>query len=135
MDKEQINAVCQQIYNLCPTLTMTEFILFCARVRSGKYESFYGSIDPLKILTSFDTFLKDKSKDYIEERYRKIEEEKLREEQESKPCVGEDLQKLLDSGKLPFLDNLRKISSGKPGKYSLFLASIQELMNFKQNNS
>lgn len=135
MDKEQINAVCQQIYNLCPTLTMTEFILFCARVRSGKYESFYGSVDPLKILKSFDAFLKDRSKDYIEERYRKSDEERLRQEQESKPCVGEDLKKMLDEGKLPFLDKICRASSKKPGKYSLFLASIQDLMNFKQNNS
>ena len=135
MDKEQINAVCQQIYNLCPTLTMTEFILFCARVRSGKYESFYGSVDPLKILKSFDAFLKDRSKDYIEERYRKNEEEKMRKEQESKPCVGKDLEEMLESGRLPFLDKIRKQNSGKPGKYSLFLASIQELIKFKQNNS
>lgn len=135
LDKEQITSVCQQIYNLCPTLTMTEFILFCARVRSGKYEAFYGAIDPLKILVSFDSFLKDRSKDYIEERYRKTEEEKLRKEQECKPCVGEDLKQMIDDGKLPFLDNLLKMNGGKPGKYSLFLASIQELMNFKQNNS
>ena len=35
-------------------LNLFEFILFCARLRSGKYEDFYGSIDPMRILKSLD---------------------------------------------------------------------------------
>ena len=44
-------------------LNLFEFILFCARLRSGKYEDFYGSIDPMRILKSLDAFCEDRRRE------------------------------------------------------------------------
>lgn len=44
-------------------LNLFEFILFCARLRSGKYEDFYGSIDPMRILKSLDAFCDDRRRE------------------------------------------------------------------------
>ena len=41
-------------------LNLLEFILFCARLRSGRYEDFYGSVDPMRILKSLDSFYADR---------------------------------------------------------------------------
>lgn len=77
MNDWQLECLCQQIIVDFPTLTMMEFILFCARLRSGLYEDFYGSIDPMRILKSFRMFINDKCKDFA-----RAEEEKRREQRE-----------------------------------------------------
>ena len=63
MSEWQSKALCTQIISEHPTLTMMEFILFCARLRSSRYGKFYGSIDPAEILGSLATFLKDRDVD------------------------------------------------------------------------
>lgn len=63
MNEWQSKSLCTQIINEHPTLTMMEFILFCARLRSARYGKFYGSIDPAEILGSLDMFLKDRNYD------------------------------------------------------------------------
>lgn len=60
MSDWQLKAACVQMLEEYPETTMVEFILFCARLRSGAYESFYGNIDPMLILRSFVAFQKDK---------------------------------------------------------------------------
>lgn len=131
----QINALCSQLYGECPTLTLTEFILFCARLRAGKYESFYGSVDPQKVIVSFGKFLEDRKRDYDEGHNKALEEERLHIEKESKPCSHEELMKMVEDGKLPNLAHILKNPSKNGGKYGGFYYAIQKLMNFKQNNS
>lgn len=79
MTEWQSKALCTQIINDHPQLTMMEFILFCARLRSSKYGKFYGSIDPAEILGSLDLFLKDRNHDLWQ---RQEEEERQRKERE-----------------------------------------------------
>ena len=79
MNEWQSKSLCTQIINEHPQLTLMEFILFCARLRSARYGKFYGSIDPAAILGSLDMFLKDRKEDIWR---RQDEEEKLRKERE-----------------------------------------------------
>lgn len=79
MTEWQSKSLCTQIINEHPQLTLMEFILFCARLRSSRYGKFYGSIDPTEILGSLDLFLKDRNHDIWK---RQAEEEKQREEKE-----------------------------------------------------
>lgn len=58
-------------------LNLFEFIVFCGRLRSGKYEDFYGSIDPMRILKSLDDFCHDRWNDI--ERAKREEEKAQRE--------------------------------------------------------
>lgn len=60
-------------------LNLFEFIVFCGRLRSGKYEDFYGSIDPMRILKSLDDFCQDRWNDIDRA---KREEEKAQKELE-----------------------------------------------------
>ena len=68
----QLDNLCMQILAEFPTLTMMEFILFCARLRSGIYEDFYGNVDPMRIMKSFRSFIEDRRQDYS----RKYEEDR-----------------------------------------------------------
>lgn len=83
----QLDNLCLQILSEFPTLTMMEFILFCARLRSGVYGGFYGTVDPVAIMKSFHSFIDDRRRDYDRkyERERKAKEE--REAAESKKNV------------------------------------------------
>jgi len=80
MNDWQLDNLSMQILAEFPTLTMMEFILFCARLRSGIYEEFYGNVDPMRIMKSFRSFVKDRQQDY----WRKYEEDrKAKEEREA----------------------------------------------------
>lgn len=65
-------------------LNLFEFILFCARLRSGKYEDFYGSIDPMRILKSLDAFCADRREEIYKEQARIEKERSDREWEESR---------------------------------------------------
>ena len=80
----QLNTLCQQIIADYPTVTMMEFILFCSRLRSGKYCSFYGNIDPLLILKAFTDFLEDRNKDLWRKAEADRKEKEEREAEESR---------------------------------------------------
>lgn len=73
----QLNSLCQQIVADYPNITMMEFVLFCSRLRSGRYCSFYGTIDPLLILKAFSDFMEDRKKDY----WRKSEDDRKAKEE------------------------------------------------------
>lgn len=68
-------------------LNLFEFILFCARLRSGRYEDFYGSVDPMRILKSLDAFCSDRRDEMWKEASEKEKKEKEREEEEHKKNV------------------------------------------------
>lgn len=55
----QLDALCDQILVEYAGLNLMEFACFCSRLRSGKYEQFYGSVDPTRILTSLESFVDD----------------------------------------------------------------------------
>ena len=59
----QINPLCDQILVEYGGLNLLEFCLFMARLRSGKYEQFYGSVDPMLILKSLEEFMADRRED------------------------------------------------------------------------
>lgn len=59
----QINPLCDQILIEYGDLNLLEFCLFMARLRSGKYEQFYSSVDPMLILKSLDRFIDDRRQD------------------------------------------------------------------------
>lgn len=123
----QLRAVGEQILTMFPTLTMVEFILFCARLRAGQYGIFYGSVDPQKILVAFKDFLKDRDHDYRvkEEGDRKAREEQENYEMKEKAMSHEDLQKVLDEGRLPNIKKLFETQKrGLVGKISNVIKNI-----------
>lgn len=84
MSDMQVRELCQQILLENPNVTMIEFVLFCARLRSGMYEDFYGSVDPMRIIKSFNAFVKDKRRDMEAKLERDAEIRKRKEEEETK---------------------------------------------------
>lgn len=84
MSDWQMNALCQQLIADYPYITMMEFILFCARLRSGRYGSFYGSIDPLIITKAFSSFMDDRNQDYGKRYERERKERAELEAEESR---------------------------------------------------
>lgn len=46
-----------------PYLNIAELCCFFGRLRSGKYEEFFGSVDPMQILKSLDAFCRDRRRD------------------------------------------------------------------------
>lgn len=110
----QMECLCQQILADYPTLTMFEFILFCARLRSGIYEDFYGSIDPMRILKSLRMFIEDKRKDYIraeEEQRKKREERETKEIRKNAVSWGQYCEKHnIKDRPTPFVQAVRKKS-------------------------
>lgn len=104
----QLRAAGQQIVSMYPTITMTEFILFCSRLRAGRYGNFYGSVDTQQILGSFEKFLVEREKDYQAKDEREREDKKAMEIKMAKENAmpGEDLKKALDEGKLPSIKRL-----------------------------
>lgn len=81
----QINPLCDQILVEYGGLNLLEFCLFMARLRSGKYEQFYGSVDPMLIMKSLEEFMDDRRRDInrnVEEQER-IERQKKDAEAEA----------------------------------------------------
>lgn len=132
MSDWQMKATCTQMYGSCPELTLTEFILFCSRLRSGQYETFYGSVDPQRVLISFDDFLKDRKADIIAGKNEELENKRRIEDYQK--SYDENVTQMMADGKLPFLKSLMK-KGGQKGKSLQFYESIRQLINFKQNNS
>lgn len=79
----QINPLCDQILVEYGGLNLLEFCLFMARLRSGKYEQFYGSVDPMLILKSLDEFMEDRRRD-IKRNVDAIEKAQNEKEQEER---------------------------------------------------
>jgi len=82
-------------------LNLLEFILFCARLRSGRYEDFYGSVDPMRILKSLDSFCADRKIEINREAEvrEKEEREKAYEESRKNSISFEDWYRTLPKDK------------------------------------
>lgn len=63
MEDWQMDELCDQIAMEYGDLNVLEFICFCSRLRSGKYETFYGNIDPMQITKSLESFYEDRRYD------------------------------------------------------------------------
>lgn len=102
MSDWQMTALCQQILADYPTVTMLEFILFCARLRTGLYEDFYGSVDPMRIIKSFRSFMDDRKRDYDRkyEEERKARAERYAEESKKNTVGREYIEEQVKQGKL-----------------------------------
>lgn len=56
----QLHDLSDQMACEYPFLNIAEICCFFGRLRSGKYEEFYGSVDPMQILKSLDAFCRDR---------------------------------------------------------------------------
>lgn len=65
LTNEQLHDLSDQIACEYPYLNIAELCCFFGRLRSGKYEEFFGSVDPMQILKSLDTFCRDRLKDML----------------------------------------------------------------------
>lgn len=84
MEDWQMDELCDQIAMEYGDLNVLEFICFCSRLRSGRYETFYGSIDPTQITKSLADFYEDR-RDDINRAWAKAEKERQdREYEESR---------------------------------------------------
>ena len=84
MEDWQMDELCDQIAMEYDDLNVLEFICFCSRLRSGKYETFYGTIDPAQITKSLAEFYEDR-RDDINRAWAKAEKERQdREWEESR---------------------------------------------------
>lgn len=101
MNDIQLNTLCDQILVEYGGLNLLEFALFCSRLRSGKYESFYGSVDPMRIMQSLEDFMEDRRRDInkaveVEEKIRK--EKELKEHRKTAITYEQYRQSLIDDG-------------------------------------
>ena len=137
LNTEQLIRVGEQIYGISQTLNLLEIILFCSRLRTGRYEKWYGAIDAQKILISLESFLADRSRDIAYKREKEYGDMKMLEDK----SAYIDARKLIKTnpGKYPTLE---KLMSGKglsvplginepPKKYvdNSKLSRIMELLN------
>lgn len=103
----QINPLCDQILVEYGGLNLLEFCLFMARLRSGKYEQFYGSVDPMLILKSLEEFMDDRREDInrnVMEQERKERERKDAEAEAYRQAMIESYHKRIpnsDTDKAP----------------------------------
>ena len=110
LDLDQLYEVSVQILNCYDNLNVLEFALFCGRLRHGRYESFYGSVDPMKILVSLDKFMEDKRRDW----WKYVEEKEKQDKSEAeRSSVGVPLKELLakNPGSFP---NLERFAGVRP---------------------
>lgn len=59
---EQLDETAYLIEAAHPTLTAADICLFIARVKTGEYGSFYGSIDPMKIIAFLRQYASERSR-------------------------------------------------------------------------
>ncbi len=107
---EQLMAIGEQIFSLYPDISLLEFILFCGRLRRGRYEKWYGAVDGQKILISLDAFMEDRRTDLV----RRQEEEHRRLMTRDAATKGIDPTRLVgeNPGEFPTLERLLKSGSG-----------------------
>lgn len=63
MDDTMMNELARQIVAQYGYINQFELCLFFARLKSGRYCEFYGSVDPLKIMSSLNKFLEERKDD------------------------------------------------------------------------
>lgn len=93
LDDNQINRLCDQILLEYGGLNLYEFCLFMARLRSGKYEMFYGSVDPMVIFKSLESFMEDRRRDIN----RNVEAQEKAEQMKKDAEAEEYRKKMMES--------------------------------------
>lgn len=63
MAEEQMNELAARIMNGYKYINQYELCLFFARLKDGRYGSFYGSVDPQDIMTSLSKFCEERNAD------------------------------------------------------------------------
>ena len=85
----QLDQLSDQVVLEYGALNLLEFQCFCSRLRSGKYESFFGSVDPMKIIKSLDDFMEDRREDLHKAWIAEEKERKAAEDLEhAKNCIS-----------------------------------------------
>lgn len=108
LNTEQLIRVGEQIYGISKNLNLLEIIMFCSRLRTGRYEKWYGAIDAQKILISLESFLADRSRDIAYKREQEYGNMKMLEDKSSYIDARELIK--TNPGKYPTLE---KLMSGK----------------------
>lgn len=81
MDKAQIDHLSRKLAQEYKSLKYSEFQLFFYRFKMGDFGMFYGAADPMMItcaLKKFLSLLKDYRNDFLQEEYRRQDEERQR---------------------------------------------------------
>ena len=89
LSTEQMSELSLQILYEYSYLNLFEIILFFGRLRSGEYEDFYGSIDPMLLLKSLKQFCADRRND-LDKVHNERERIRQREEEARHPPVTFD---------------------------------------------
>ncbi len=89
LSTDQMEELAIQILHEYGYLNLFEFIIFCGRLRSGSYEEFYGSIDPMRVLKSLKSFCYDRRCD-LDKVYREREAEQKRLEEKNRVAISFD---------------------------------------------
>lgn len=89
MDEWQLASLCRQMMGEAPEIRLCEFVLFCARLRSGRYGRFYGMINPTDIIAAFDKFRQERAAD-LGRKWKREEEERIAREdaEHAKQCIS-----------------------------------------------
>lgn len=83
----QISQMAQLIVGDYGYLKITEVMLFFRRFKIGRYGTFYGNVDPLVIMNSFDKFLVERN-DTIDAYYSELEIRKANADIGNEKCVS-----------------------------------------------
>ena len=82
MSDYQLDEISTLFYYDCYYLNIAEVALFMAKIKLGHYGEFYGTVDPLKIMTAKNQFLSERQREL-----RKHEEQQEAEQRERKRAV------------------------------------------------
>lgn len=80
---DQLADIATLLASSYPYVKVSEFLLFFAWFKAGKYGKFYGNVDPMVITTAFREFMQDRGRKYAE--IENILAERKREEEKKKP--------------------------------------------------
>lgn len=83
MADEQLAGIATLLASSYSYVKVSEFLLFFAWFKAGKYGKFYGNVDPMVITTAFREFMEDRGRKYAE--IENIIAERKREEEKKKP--------------------------------------------------
>ncbi len=85
MTTNQIRQMAELIAADYGYVKISEFMLFCRRMKAGRYGSFYGVVDPMVIMSALRTFILERN-DMISEHEQQKEQE--RQEKAMRGCVS-----------------------------------------------
>lgn len=98
-------------------LNVAEFMLFCRRMKLGRYGTFYGSVDPMAIMRSIRMFLRERG-DAREERKALLGRMKI-EADSKKVCLSYGEWKLVQYAEAEYAMNTREEDERIELKYKL----------------